>query len=127
MKHLPYKYFRLEEFDSPDAPGSGENMEPSVIEALDNARDMCRFPFIIRSGFRTIEHNRKLIAQGYPASTRSSHLLGWAADIEVSSSRRRFLMVEALLDAGFTRFGIGDDHIHVDLDPNKSQNVIWMY
>jgi len=127
MSHLPYKYFRLEEFDSPDEPGSGKNMEPSVIEALDNARDQCRFPFVITSGFRTINYNRDLIRRGYPASTKSSHLLGLAADIAVTSSRRRFLMVEALLDAGFTRIGIGDDFIHVDLDKNKSQNVIWTY
>lgn len=122
-----YKYFKTSEFDSPDEPGSGEMMEHAVIEALDVARDIAGFPFIITSGFRSIAHNRRLLSEGYAASTRSSHLLGWAADIAVPNPRKRYLMMEALLDAGFTRFGIGDDFIHVDMDPNKSPNVIWTY
>ena len=28
-------------------------------------------------------------------------------------------MMEALLDAGFNRFGIGKDYIHVDMDPRE--------
>jgi zinc D-Ala-D-Ala carboxypeptidase len=122
-----YKYFKLSEFDSPDQEGSGEMMEPSVIEALDVARDIAGFPFIVLSGFRSVAHNRKLLSDGYAASPKSSHLLGWAVDIAVPSSRKRFIMVEALLDAGFTRFGIGEDFIHVDMDPQKSPNVIWTY
>ena len=49
-----YKYFKLEEFDSPDEPGSGEMMEPAVIEALENARDLAGFPFVVTSGVRSI-------------------------------------------------------------------------
>lgn len=122
-----YKYFKSSEFDSPDKPGSGEMMESEVLEALDVARDIAGFPFIITSGFRTIEHNRKLIDQGYSASPRSSHLLGWAVDIAVPNSRKRFLMLEALLDAGFNRIGLGDEFIHVDMDPHKSPNTLWTY
>jgi len=36
-------------------------------------------------------------------------------------------MIEALLDADFTRIGIGKDFIHVDMDPNKEPNVMWTY
>ena len=53
-----YKYFKLSEFDSPDSPGSGELMEPQVLEALDVARDIAGFPFIITSGVRTVAHNK---------------------------------------------------------------------
>ena len=122
-----YKYFKLSEFDSPDKPGTGELMEPEVVQALDIARDIYGYPMKITSGFRTIEHNRSLIERGYPASPKSSHLLGWAADISVPNSERRFLMVEALLDAGFNRIGIGKNFIHVDMDPNKPSNKIWVY
>jgi len=120
-----YKWFKLSEFDSPDKPGSGEMMEAEVLEALDIARDIYGHPMVITSGFRTIEYNRQLLERGYPASPRSSHLLGWAADIAVPNSRKRFLMLEALLDAGFNRIGVYDEHLHVDMDPNKSPNVIW--
>jgi uncharacterized protein YcbK (DUF882 family) len=122
-----YKYFKLSEFDSPDRPGSGELMEHEVIQALDIARDIYGYPMVITSGFRTIEHNRSLIERGYAASPNSSHLLGWAVDIAVPNSQRRFLMVEALLDAGFHRIGLGKTFIHVDLDPNKTPNCIWTY
>jgi uncharacterized protein YcbK (DUF882 family) len=117
-----YKYFKLSEFDSPDSPGSGELMEPQVLEALDVARDIAGFPFIITSGVRTVQHNKSV-----NGSRQSSHLLGWAVDIAVPTSRKRFLMIEALLDAGFNRIGIGKDFIHVDMDPNKESNVTWVY
>ena len=117
-----YKWFKLEEFSSPDSPGSGELMEPQVLEALDIARDIAGFPFIITSGVRTVAHNKAV-----NGSPKSSHLLGWAVDLAVPSSRKRFLMIEALLDADFNRIGIGQDFIHVDMDPNKESNVTWVY
>ena len=117
----------MSEFDSPDQPGSGELMEPAVVQALDIARDIYGFPMKVTSGFRTIEYNRQLIEQGYNASPKSSHLLGWAVDIAVPNSERRFLMLEALLDAGFHRIGVGENFIHADLDPNKTPNCLWVY
>ncbi len=117
-----YKYFKLSEFDSPDEPGSGEMMEPAVIEALENARDLAGFPFVVTSGVRTIAHNRAV-----GGSPRSSHLLGLAVDLRVDNSERRYLMVEALLDAGFNRLGIAEDFIHCDMDENKKSNVLWTY
>lgn len=122
-----YKWFKLSEFDSPDKPGSGEMMDPTVVQMLDIARDIYGYPMIVTSGFRTIEHNRSLIERGYAASPKSSHLLGLAVDIAVPNSQRRFLMLEALLDAGFHRIGVGDNFIHVDLDNNKTPNCLWVY
>ena len=116
------KYFRLEEFSSPDSEGSGDMMEEELLEMLDIARDIAGFPFIINSGFRTIAHNQKIGGE-----RNSSHLMGWAADLHCGTGKRRFLMIEALLDAGFTRLGIGDTYIHVDCDPNKPQMTIWTY
>lgn len=34
------KYFNLSEFDSPDHPGSGTNMDGRFLEMLDNAREI---------------------------------------------------------------------------------------
>ena len=117
-----YKWFKLAEFDSPDKVGSGELMEDVVMQRLDLARDIYGHPMIISSGFRTIEHNKSVGGSG-----SSSHLLGWAVDIHCETSRKRFLMLEALLDAGFSRIGIGEDFLHVDADPEKSELVIWTY
>ena len=116
------KYFRLEEFSSPDSHGSGEMMETDFLEMLDIARDIAGFPFIINSGFRSIAHNQEI-----NGARNSSHLMGWAADLHCGTGKRRFLMIEALLDAGFTRLGIGENFIHADCDPNKPQMTIWTY
>lgn len=127
MTDRRYKWFKTSEFDSPDKEGSGEMMDDAFVQQLDLARDIAGFPFIIVSGFRTIEYNRMLINKGYNASRNSSHLLGHAADIHCGSSEKRFLLMEAMLDAGFTRIGIGSEFIHVDNDPEKSNLVIWTY
>tara|TARA_E500000318_G_C3426271_1_gene159301 strand:+ start:7 stop:363 length:357 start_codon:yes stop_codon:yes gene_type:complete len=116
------KYFKYHEFDSPDKPGSGHNMQLSFLELLDNARQIAGIPFKINSGFRTPEHNEKV-----GGAESSSHLRGHAADIHVSSSTYRYEILSALLEAGFTRIGIAKNFIHVDNDPIKTQKVIWTY
>ena len=45
------KHFKLEEFDSPDMPGSGQNMDVEFLEKLDMLRGACGFPFKINSGY----------------------------------------------------------------------------
>jgi zinc D-Ala-D-Ala carboxypeptidase len=120
--HVMLKYFKLHEFDSPDLPGSGDMMEREFLEMLDNAREFAGFPFIVTSGFRSVPHNKSV-----GGVRNSSHLLGWAADIAVTSSRKRFMIVDALLEAGFTRIGIGEDFVHCDCDPEKPKGRIWTY
>jgi|TARA_Y100001937_G_scaffold2379_1_gene2983 uncharacterized protein YcbK (DUF882 family) len=124
---MTLKYFKRDEFDSPDKPGSGEMMDDNFLERLDIARDIYGYPMIVTSGFRSIEYQRELIERGLKAAKNSSHLLGLAADIYCDDSRKRYLMVEAFLDAGFRRIGIGSTFIHVDLDEAKPQDVIWTY
>ncbi len=121
------RYFTLDEFDSPDRAGSGEMMEPLFLETLDEARAVAAIPFKITSGFRTVEYNQSLILRGLPASKQSSHLLGLAADIHAPDSRSRFIILDALMEVGVTRFGIGETYIHCDVDPFKPSNRIWIY
>ena len=116
------KYFTYAEFDSPDSPDSGSNMDQSFLRMLDSAREAAGTPFKINSGFRTPKHNKK--AKG---SENSSHLRGFAADIHVTSNSTRYVIQEALLNVGFNRIGVADTFIHVDADPIKTKNVIWTY
>ena len=119
---MELKWFDISEFDSPDLPGSGDMMEEEVLKRLDVSRDIYGSPMIISSGFRTVAHNKAV-----GGVKNSSHLLGWAVDIRCTNSHSRFLMVEALLDAGFNRIGIADSFIHVDCDPEKTPLLIWTY
>ena len=119
--------FNLKEFDSPDLSGSGLNMDKDFLSMLDNARDIAKTPFKITSGYRTKEHNIAIYKKLGKKPIESSHLKGVACDIACSDSRARFLIINALLDAGFTRIGIANNFIHVDSDCEKSENVIWTY
>ena len=121
------RYFKLEEFESPDEPGTGCMMCPDFLELLDEARDYAGIPFVITSGFRTVEYNRELIEQGYSASRNSTHLIGLAADIRIQNSSERWIILDALLEVGITRIGIGNGFIHCDCDPMKENHVIWTY
>ena len=116
------RYFSLDEFDSPDLPGSGEFMNQDFIDLLDKARERAGVPFRITSGYRSEQHNKDV-----GGVKNSSHRYGLAADISCVNSARRFLIIEALLYVGFTRIGVADTFIHVDLSIDKPQNLIWTY
>ncbi len=125
---MELKHFKLSEFDSPDLPGSGAvNMKPEFLQKLDKAREIAGIPFKINSGFRTLAHNKALQARGYKAVSNSPHMGGWAADIHCNSSANRMTIVKALIEVGFKRIGIDNTFIHVDCDPTKDQNLIWVY
>lgn len=122
-----YRYFSLREFDSPDLPGSGNRMRAEFLRRLDTARHISQTPYVITSGFRSLAANDDLIKRGYKASRNSSHLIGWAADIEATNSRTRHRILKGLIEAGFNRIGISSSgFIHVDADPRKKE-AVWLY
>lgn len=114
--------FTLDEFDSPDLPTSGREMDYIFLAKLDKAREIANVPFRITSGYRTIAHNEKV--GGVPDS---AHTKGRAADIACTSGTNRYIIVNSLLQAGFNRIGIANTFIHVDDDPSKPPQVIWTY
>ena len=119
---MKFKYFTYGEFDSPDSLGSGKLVSNELISMLDVARKKYGKSMAINSGYRTIEHNAKV--GGKP---ESSHLKGLAVDIKCTNSTDRFLLEGILREVGFTRIGIGNSFIHVDIDKDKAQKVLWTY
>ncbi len=99
-----------------------KNMDEDFLAKLDNARVIADIPFIINSAWRSPEHNKKV--GGKP---NSSHLKGLAVDIKIENSRQRFIVLQALIAAGFTRIGIAKTFIHVDGDNEKDPRVTWLY
>ena len=116
------KYFEYEEFDSPDIQGSGQLMDPKLLEMIDEVREIYGKPIRINSGYRTEAHNRKV-----GGVDSSSHIKGLAIDVSCTKSDDRFKMLTALIEVGFNRIGVAGSFIHVDIDKDKSQNVIWTY
>ena len=123
------KYFNYSEFDSPDVQGSGQLMDKSLLEMLDEVRDKFDKPMYITSGYRTLAHNEKVGGKMPDADGNggSSHLKGLAVDIACTKSTNRFDLINCLLDVGFSRIGVAKTFIHADIDPDKVQGVMWTY
>lgn len=119
---LKLKHFKIGEFDSPDKVGSGANMDAEFLLKLDKAREIAGCKFVVNSGYRTQEHNLKVGGR-----FGSSHKLGLAADIAYRGSRERFLIMNAAMQVGINRIGLGTTFIHLDLDKKKDDKVIWTY
>ena len=92
------------------------------IERRQRMRDIYGKPISPTSSSRCTDHNHAV-----GGSRTSSHLFGVADDYPAESSRDKFEVVTAALEAGFNRIGIGKDFVHVDSDPDKSPDVIWEY
>tara|TARA_B110000046_G_C12959442_1_gene383813 strand:+ start:28 stop:435 length:408 start_codon:yes stop_codon:yes gene_type:complete len=131
-------YFKFSEFDcncsSCKSTGtSGQiNMQSDFLAMLDHARAIVKgnTPFVITSGFRCEAHNSAVGGRIKGASSKgSSHMYGIAVDIAATSSRDRFNISQALIETGFNRIGISakGGFIHVDSDPDKSENVLFLY
>ena len=97
------------------------NMNKNFLFVLDEAREFAGIPFVINSAYRSPTHPESI------KNPTSSHIKGLAVDIKATDSTTRFKIIEALISVGFTRIGIADTFIHVDLDFDKTQDVIWTY
>lgn len=115
-------FFEYREFDSPDIPGSYEHMNVGFLNKLTTARKKAAIAFKITSGYRSPEHNKKV-----GGVANSSHVHGCAADIYAPTSRQKYIIINALLEAGFNRIGVAKNFIHVDNDARKPEDVIFTY
>jgi len=115
------KFFSLSEFDCPSLPNSGKNMDINFLYKLEHARELAAIPFRITSGYRSVKHNKEV-----GGVQNSSHLFGLAADIAVGSGKERYIILNALIRAGFKRIGVAKGFIHCDTDDSKPDSV-WTY
>ena len=112
-----------------NCPCCGKNkMNESFLATLTDAREYCRTPFMINSGYRCEKHNKKV-----GGKEKSTHRVGSAADIHCTESRQRAMILCGLLEAGFSRIGIAKTFIHVDMadrlegEDIKVEAVFWLY
>lgn len=115
-------WFTEDEFNKCSPSCSLQDMNQEFIDMLDSAREIAGIPFVLTSAKRTVKHEKEKGRSGTGA-----HTLGCAGDIECTNSRERFIIVAALLKAGFTRIGISKTFIHADNSKNHDQKVIWLY
>jgi len=116
------RFFKESEFRNANPACSLQDMHSETMRRLDLARSIAGIPFIINSAFRTVAHEKR---QGRIGT--SSHTTGRAVDIQCTTDRNRFLMIDALLIAGFNRIGVHKTFIHADDSPTHTERVIWFY
>ena len=116
------KYFKEDEFNRCSPSCSLQDMKQTTISKLDTAREVAGIPFVLTSAYRSPEHDRSKARSGTGA-----HTIGRAIDIRCNTSRNRFLVVNALLKAGFKRIGVGKTFVHADDSETHDQEVIWLY
>ena len=128
FRNITIKHFNLSEFDCKCGKCShkGEDMDIDFMIKLDRAReiagDNCKF--IITSGARCLDHNKAI---GGVSKSSHCNIPCNASDISATDSTKRFIIIQSLIEAGFTRIGIGKNFIHCDTDKLKSQRVCWHY
>lgn len=116
------RYFKEAEFRRCSPTCSLQDMKQTTMSKLDTAREIAGIPFVLTSTYRSPEHDRSKGRSGTGA-----HTLGRAVDIRCNTSKNRFLVVNALLKAGFKRIGIAKTFVHADDSEAHDQEVLWLY
>lgn len=114
------KNFAAWEFLCPDC--KREFMNRRFIMRLMLSRGIAGIPYVIGSGWRCPVRNAAV-----GGVEDSSHLPGLAADVIATTSRERFIIINASLRAGFRRIGVSRYYVHLDTHPTKAQDIIYLY
>lgn len=112
-------HFSPSEFRCRCGCGAGmERMDPGFLAMLEEARELAGIPFVLSSAYRCPKHNRAV-----GGVEDSAHVRGYAVDIRCVDSHSRFVILQALFEAGFRRIELAPTWVHVDTDPEKPQDV----
>lgn len=121
---MEYKYFTDKELS---CKCCGENrMDDSFMKYIVHARWLIGKPFIVASAYRCPDYNNKVSSTGLDGP----HTTGRAIDIKCDS-RLRYELLSYFMNVCMTRFGFGEDFIHIDnlteLYDCFDDKVIWTY
>lgn len=119
------KYFRFEEFAEP------ERLRPGMAAMLDELREAYGYRLQISSSYRDSSKN-----QAVGGAKRSAHLsaadgLYSGVDLAIVPGRdmiaaERFRLVDCALKIGFRRIGVYPRHVHLDIEQDLPQRVLWI-
>jgi len=139
--------------------GCGANrISKTLLDMLQQARTIAGVPFVITSGCRCSRHNSTVsksqnsdhlcsppLREGTPIISPSREgaggcgnpspsgeaLICCGVDIACTTDRNRYIIIQALKIAGFSRIGIASGFIHAGIGRSfggrNDDNVIWLY
>ena len=103
------------------------NVNKEHLDRLNLARSIAGIPFPASSFCRCQKHNDDEGGRASSSHVSTNTRECCATDITITSSRARYLTLNALVKAGFTRIGVAKTFIHVDSDKNKPDELVWLY
>jgi len=120
------EHFKNDEIECSCGCGTN-NVSDILMSKADKVRDILNRPLIAESICRCRQYN---YSKDY--SETSSHIAddikeSEAIDFRATTSKERFEVVSAMIEAGFTRIGIAKTFIHGDIDKSKAQELIFLY
>ena len=104
------KWFNAKEFSQPDA------MNPKLIQRLDWLRGVVKEPIFITSSIR---EGSKSHGEGDEVDIADNLVGGELA------SRWRYKVLRAVFNSDFTRVGVYNRHVHLDVARHLDQYVCW--
>ena len=123
------KNFSKLEVQCPCSCGA-DKISPVLIKKLQKVRDIIGRPIIITSGVRCEFYNTSIKASLNSSHIPDEHGIGKAVDIACLNSKDRYELVE-VAQKFFKRIGISGGSyggfIHLDVDKEKVQEVMWLY
>lgn len=102
--------------------GSREKISVDLVRSLERLEIRIGHELSYTSGYRCEDCNRK--AGGVE---HSAHLRGCGVDVSCLSGFERMWIVTSALEVGFRRVGVGKTIVHLDIDLQNPQDVMWVY
>tara|TARA_B100000029_G_scaffold173778_1_gene170465 strand:- start:2134 stop:2532 length:399 start_codon:yes stop_codon:yes gene_type:complete len=119
--------FKRSEFKCKCGCGA-DQINEDLVRRLQEVRDLLGEPMRITSGVRCEKHNASPDVGGSPSSSHvpDNSGIAHAVDVSCNNSAYRERLLKAVLQV-FDRVGIAKSFIHMDVDPNKTAGVVWVY
>lgn len=103
------------------------NISDVFMQKLQRVREIVDSPIKIISGCRCSIHNKNVGGADASDHVATKTMEGHGVDIVCVNSGKRFLLVNAAIQAGFNRIGIAKSFIHLGDRESNTKNVIWAY
>lgn len=115
------RYFQPHEFACRCGCGKGmAEMDETLLAMLDELRHRVKRPLIVNSACRCSLWNSRV-----GGKAGSSHCRGFAVDIDCRDPALRYDILKHAFELGFPRIEPRESWIHLDIDPDKPQNVVF--